>query len=168
MFGGYVKLDNTYQGTLLVVSTVGTPVNADALPTFRVYGPTGFVKDGTTTLRNSGTVSNATNASPVVITSTAHGLTTGALITVVAVTGNTGANGTFVVTRVDANSFSLDGSTGNGAHAGGGTWNVTGLYGFSIPALGIDGYESGKSYQVQFAYLIATVSGSQVHSLQVN
>ena len=63
--------------------------------------------------------------SPIVITSTNHGLsaeetTQAALIT--GVTGNTAANGQFRVTVIDANTFSLQGTTGNGNYAGGGTW----------------------------------------------
>lgn len=168
MFGGYVTLDETYVGTLLVLSSTDSPVNADALPTFRVYGPDGFVKEGTTSLKDSGSITNATNASPIVVTSTSHGLTTGALITVAGVTGNTSANGVFRVTSVDNNTFSLDSSSGNGAYAGGGTWNATGLYSFSIGATGIDGYEAGEAYQVQFSYDLTSVNTSQLQSFQVN
>ena len=168
MFGGYVKLDETYVGTLLVVSSTDSPVNADALPTYRTYGPDGFVKEGTTSLKDTGSISNATNASPIVITSTSHGLTTGALVTVAGVTGNTSANGVFNVTRIDSNSFSLDGSSGNGAYAGGGTWNATGLYSFSISAVGIDGYEAGEAYQIQFSYELSAVDTGQLQSFQVN
>ena len=168
MFGGYVTLGDSYEGTMLITDTSYTPVNADSLPTYRVYGPNGFVKEGTTVLRDNGSLTNATNASPIVITSTSHGLTTGALVTISGVTGNTAANGTFNVTKVDANSFSLDGTTGNGAYSAGGTWNVTGLYGFTISAVGIDGYESGESYQIQFTYEVSTVDNSQIQSFQVN
>ena len=168
MFGGFVTLDSTYKGTLLIVNATETPVNADAFPTYRTYGPNGFVKSGTTSFRDNGTLSNATNASPIVITSTSHGLSTGAMITVVGVTGNTAANGTFIVTVVDNNTFSLDGSTANGAYVSGGTWNVTGLYAFEISATGIDGYEAGESYQIQFTYDVISVEKSQLHGLQVN
>jgi hypothetical protein len=67
------------------------------------------------------TITAASNATPIVVTSTAHGLTTGDPVTVASVGGNTAANGDWVVTRVDANSFSLDGSVGNGAYTSGGT-----------------------------------------------
>jgi len=168
MFGGYVKLEGTYVGTMLIVDSNETPVNADALPTFRVYGPDGFVKEGTTTLKDSDSLTNATNASPIVVTSTSHGLTTGALVTIAGVAGNTAANGTFRVTRVDNNTFSLDASTGNGGYTSGGTWNVAGLYGFTISAVGIDGYEAGESYQLQFSYDVSAVAQSQLQSFQVN
>jgi hypothetical protein len=67
-------------------------------------------------------VTAATNASPIVLTSTGHSLNTGDVISVSGVVGNTAANGVFTVTKVDANTFSLNGSTGNGAYVSGGTW----------------------------------------------
>lgn len=167
-FHGYVALDATFVGALLIVDSNETPINADALPTFRVYGPDGFLKDGTTAFRHTASVSNATNATPIVITSTAHGLTTGAYITIAGVGGNTAANGTFAVTKVDNNLFSLDGSTGNGSYTTGGTWNVTGLYSFTIAATGVNGYETGESYEVQFVYDVSAVTQSKLETFQVN
>jgi hypothetical protein len=67
-------------------------------------------------------VTGASNASPIVITSAGHSLNTGDSISISGVQGNVAANGTFTVTKVDANSFSLNGSTGNGAYTSGGTW----------------------------------------------
>ena len=67
-------------------------------------------------------VTGATNASPIVVTSTGHSLNTGDAISISGVAGNTAANGTFTVTKVDANTFSLNGSTGNAAYTSGGTW----------------------------------------------
>lgn len=62
-------------------------------------------------------VTNATNATPIVITCTGHGLSTGNVATIQLVRGNTSANGTRTITRINANSFSLDGSVGNGVFA---------------------------------------------------
>jgi len=67
-------------------------------------------------------VTGATNASPIVVTSTGHALNTGDAVSISGVAGNTAANGTFTVTKVDANTFSLNGSTGNAAYTSGGTW----------------------------------------------
>ncbi len=69
-------------------------------------------------------ISNATNATPIAITSFGHGLSTGTRVNVSGVIGNTAANGLFTVTVVDGNSFTLDGSTGNGAYGGGGQWTL--------------------------------------------
>jgi len=70
----------------------------------------------------SDTVTGATNATPIVITtSVANGLVTGDQVVISGVTGNTAANGTFIITAVTSSSFELDGSVGNGAYGGGGT-----------------------------------------------
>ncbi len=166
-FVGFVQLDATLNGVIRTKDTNETPVQADALPAFRVHGPSGFIEAGTTSQLNSGTVTAATNASPIVITSAAHGLTTGARATVADVTGNTAANGTFTVTRVDANTFSLDSSTGNGAYVSGGTWVETGAYRYSISALGTDGYEAGEVYVVTFDFAISSTQKGIEHSFAV-
>jgi hypothetical protein len=67
-------------------------------------------------------ITGASNAAPIVITSAAHGLNTGDAISVSGVAGNTAANGVFTITKVDDNSFSLNGATGNAAYTSGGTW----------------------------------------------
>jgi hypothetical protein len=67
-------------------------------------------------------ITGATNATPIVLTSANHGLATGQSVSIVGVGGNTAANGVWVVTVVDANTFSLGGSAGNGAYTAGGTW----------------------------------------------
>lgn len=72
-------------------------------------------------------LTNATNGSPIQITSTAHGLQSGQYVVISGVLGNTAANGLFPITVIDANSFSLTGSSGNGAYISGGSWTrVTG------------------------------------------
>jgi hypothetical protein len=72
----------------------------------------------------SRTITAATNATPIQITtSVANNLVTGQTVTISGVTGNTAANGTFVITRVDSTNFTLNGSVGNGAYISGGTVN---------------------------------------------
>lgn len=67
------------------------------------------------------TITNATNATPIVITtSRAHGLTTGNTVTVSGVGGNTNANTTTTITVLTTTTFSLDSTTGNGAYTSGG------------------------------------------------
>ncbi len=96
---------------------------------------TGAVNNGTYTagtgtwqgiyLENgTGTVTGATNVAgqPITITSRNNALFNGQLVTVTGVLGNTGANGTFVVANVTANTFQLVGSTGTGTYTKGGTW----------------------------------------------
>jgi hypothetical protein len=67
------------------------------------------------------TVVGATNATPIQVTVAGpHGLVDGNFATVEGVLGNTNANGTFQITRVDATNFTLNGSVGNGAYVAGG------------------------------------------------
>src|SRR5574344_2260007 len=67
------------------------------------------------------TVSNATNATPIVITAVGHGFLTGDKVKIFGVGGNTAANGTFTITKIGADTFSLDGSVGNGTFTTNGT-----------------------------------------------
>lgn len=70
----------------------------------------------------SWSVSAATNASPIQITtSTTNTLVTGQNITINGVGGNTAANGTWTVTVINNTQFTLNGSTGNGTYTSGGT-----------------------------------------------
>ncbi len=74
-----------------------------------------------------GTIRAATNASPIIITSPNHGLKSGQRVRISNVNGNTAANGVKKITRIDANRFSLDATTGNGTYdttAGFGTWTA--------------------------------------------
>jgi len=97
----------------------------------------------------SGTVTGATNATPIVITSVGHGLPIGPMVGVqiINVTGNTAANGQFIAVASDADHFSLFDAAdnpvaGNGAYAGGGTWVTLSLQSpaFQIDGVGVGGY----------------------------
>ena len=74
------------------------------------------------TFQAAKSITNATNASPIVITTSAvHGYTTGDVVTIRGVGGNTAANVTSnAITVLTTTTFSLDGSTGNGAYTSGG------------------------------------------------
>jgi len=72
-------------------------------------------------------ITGATNASPIVITSTAHGFANNDIVVVRGVGGNTAANGTWQIANVAANTFELKtltfqnlNSTGNAAYTSGG------------------------------------------------
>ena len=168
MYLGQVDLESTLTSAILVRDTSDTPINADAAPSYRVYGPDGFVESGSASFKDSGSITGATQATPIVITSAAHGLTTGARVTITGVEGNTAANGTFTITKLTADTFSLDGTTGNAAYTEGGTWNVTGLYGFTINVLGVTGYEKGLNYQALFVYAVSATQKGQLVSFQVS
>lgn len=74
------------------------------------------------------TITAATNASPIVITSNGHGQRTNDRVQITGALGNSAANGTWTITVIDSNRFSLNGSTGNGTYTGSGVWqSVQGL-----------------------------------------
>lgn len=66
-------------------------------------------------------VDGASNASPIVITADGHGLVTGDTVWIYDVGGNLAANGLWVITRINSNTFSLNGSVGSGNYTAGGT-----------------------------------------------
>ena len=66
-------------------------------------------------------VTAATNNSPIKITAVGHGFSTGDKVFISGVTGNTAANGGWTITKVDADKFTLNGSTGNANFISGGT-----------------------------------------------
>jgi hypothetical protein len=66
-------------------------------------------------------VTNATNATPIVITCTGHGYSNGDGIRIASVGGNTAANGDWSIAGVTANTFELVDSSGSGAYTSGGT-----------------------------------------------
>jgi hypothetical protein len=68
-------------------------------------------------------IASSTNASPISITSSiSHGYSTGDTVIITGHTTNTNANGTWIITVTGTNTFTLDGSTGNGV--GGTTGNA--------------------------------------------
>lgn len=112
----------------------GEPAEPDSAPRVRAWGSSSTEHDATASSLVSLSVTGASNASPIVITAASHGLQTGMRVTISGVGGNTAANGTFTITKVSSNTFSLDGSTGNGAYTAGGTVKRTGLYTATITA----------------------------------
>jgi len=65
-------------------------------------------------------VTDATNASPIVITSAGHGFSDGDSVTISGVLGNNAANGTHTVANKTADTFELSGVAGDGAYVSGG------------------------------------------------
>ena len=70
-----------------------------------------------------GAITNATFATPILITAgLPHGLKTQDQVTVMGVTGNTGANGSFFIVVTSPTQFQLTGSVGTAAYTGGGSF----------------------------------------------
>lgn len=72
------------------------------------------------------TVVSSTDATPIVVTITAHDYEVGDIITIAGHTTNVAANGSWTLSAVGANTVTLSGSVGSGAGAGAsGTANFT-------------------------------------------
>ena len=108
------------------ITTGATAVRTIPGDTIRIMGspaPTSLGQNGVWTsqaLQGTKNITGATNATPIAITCTAHGYSTGDTVVIAAVGGNTNANGTWEITSTGANTFTLDGSAGNAAYTSGG------------------------------------------------
>jgi len=71
-------------------------------------------------------ITGATNASPISVNSVSHGRTSGQTVQIEGALGNTAANGTYAITVVDADNFTLNSSSGNGVWTSGGRWTLVG------------------------------------------
>ena len=117
--GGKTKLTVTYDqsGALLQVGDVVYVKETD-VPGYNVAHTVVTELGGKITDTTGDTIS------PISVISNNHGLSTGDQVYINDVEGNTAANGTFIVTNLEPNVFTLDGSTGNGAYTKGGTWRA--------------------------------------------
>lgn len=159
MFSAFIQLDEeTVVVPVQVRNPSQVPTDADAVPKFRIYGNNGYLEGSADSCVeiDTGTITAASNATPVVITSAGHGLTVGTFVHVRSVGGNTNANGYFFVSAVTTDTFTLQGSIGNGAYTSGGTWHVAGLYGVSIQPQTVNGYGTGN-----YTAIVAAAIGGQ-------
>lgn len=168
MFAGYASLGDTLHVGLQVRSG-DLPVNSDALPFFRIYSPSGLLAQGggQAVARQTGVVTGASNANPVVITSVGHTLTTGMRVAISGILGNTAANTTATITKIAADSFSLDGVAGNAPYVSGGTWQVAGLYDLAVACTALNGFVAGQTYTLVATYEIGAVAYAQTFSFGV-
>jgi hypothetical protein len=168
MFSGFVAIGTPIRIPVLV-DIEGLPVNADSLPIYRVYGDQGLLPGGTGScvIKDSLGITGATNASPIVIASVGHNLQTGMKVTISGVVGNTAANGTWTITVIDPNTFSLNGSAGNGAYTSGGTWNTSGLYDVVLTPTTGSGYAQGLFYDILITALVSGVPQTSIARLGV-
>lgn len=119
-------------GTEYVVNVSATTYGPFTAGTYHVTNPVsgvGYSNTASVTVPPSAiagtTVTGATNASPIVITTqTNHGLTGSETVFISGVLGNTFANGFFNVIVTGAATFSLVGSHGSGTYTSGGTVRI--------------------------------------------
>jgi hypothetical protein len=111
-------------------------------------------------LTASRTITGATNASPIVVTTSGnHNLATGDAVWIQDVLGNNAANGLWNVIRLTATTFSLTGSTGSGVWTSGGTAAVPFL-GTHKPVTVPDGGATPTAYAFLSQFLgVSTASG---------
>ncbi len=182
---GFFRLGTTLTAPFVATNALGAAGDPPVTPNYRVYGQGVLMGNGTGTVPkvDGCAVIGATNALPIVVTSIGHGLQTGTQVTITGVLGNTATNGTWTITRIDADTFSLDGSVGNGnfiltavqalvfapltSPAPTGSWHVTGLHLYSIPLSGGDGYEAGKTYHVLVTYTLDQVTRTREETFTV-
>lgn len=164
MFAGYVQLEGTFYGTLLTTEN-GALTDADAFPTYRIYGPSGIVTGGTGTMayRQTGVISGIENTTPIRVNmGSAHGLQTGQRLSISGVSGAVAGtvNGqSFPITVVDADTFELQSTTAAGTGTGG-SWHLTGQYTMSHAILAANGYDVNETYTVIYAGEIGGEDGA--------
>lgn len=108
---------------------------------------------------NKQAITGASNASPIAITIVAHGHADGDRVWVTGVGGNSNANGRWRVTVTGADTFSLNGSTGNGAYTSGGSC----IKAAAITLQGADHTlaDTAKSLEYHTALVEGTYGGSK-------
>ena len=168
VFLGFWAQEATLVAALSITDGNDVPTDPATPPTFRVYDGQQLMANSTGNLTklDTGNITGATTANPIVITSANHGLQTGNIVTITNVGGNTAANGTFVVTKIDSNTFSIA-AAGNGAYTAGGTWHTTGLYQLSLPLTGANGFVAGSTYEVLVNWTISNVNYARMHTVTV-
>lgn len=103
-----------------------------------------------------GAITAATNATPIVITTTsAHGLVTGQVVVVAGLVGNTAGNGTFEISAASGSTYTLLNSAGNGVWSSGGTTNPINKYRQLV-----NGAPSVSTNTVQFVSVFATINAN--------
>lgn len=126
-FGNKISL---YVGGQWVTRTSSQISVAVPSTKFRIFNIYVYDNSGTPTLETedwnnatTGTITAATNATPIVCTSNSHGLNVGDIVGIDGIGGNTALNGEiWQVSVAGTNSFTLRGSSGNGAFSSNGTW----------------------------------------------
>ncbi len=162
MYQGFMDENVAANFLFQLRTSAGVPIEPDATPQWKLLGQNGLVANGSGSAASaeSGSITGASNAAPIVITSNAHAVVLGQAVTIASVGGNTAANGTFIATYIDANTFSLQGTTGNGNYTSGGTWRTTGLYKVTLSGAVLAGLSAGQTYTIILTWTESSVAKS--------
>jgi hypothetical protein len=125
----FTALLSNMNGQAYVEGAITVPLTALAIPLGQVTQPKNAVffnnptANAALTQPTKTTITNAANngSGLVRITDTAHGYSTGDVVTVAGVTGTTEANGTWPITVITANTFDLLGTVFANGYLSGGT-----------------------------------------------
>lgn len=101
-------------------------------------------------LKTEKTITGASNTSPVTITCSSHGYTTGDVVSTYGIQGNAGANGRFIIDVTGTNTFQLRNSVGTGTYTSGG--NCAEHYVLRLSSHGLNTLEGGYQYDSQDWY----------------
>lgn len=169
---GDVELGETLYAFVQIVDSSGTPVDADATPSVKIYDGDGFVAGPLTPVfGETGTITSVTNpnGTSCVVNATAHGLLVGQRVTLTGVVGHAlSVNGTFnVLTVPTGNSFTINLNGNNGAAGTGGSFHTTGFYKVAIAATTGNGYESGIVYTSLCTFTLSSVAKAIIDTFMV-
>lgn len=136
----------------------------------QIYGETDLIENLTGTTVPSFDITDCTNASPIVVTTSAsHGVANGEWVVIEDVTVNTACNGFFEAASVTSTTMALVGSTGNGEYGANGilgeffaidgTWTDGALSGFTSSSAGVLTYTAVPTVHV---FMLHTTSSTPV------
>ena len=155
---------------LLILAVVGrsqTPVYGGDVYS-EIYGETDLIQNPIDTTVPSFDITDCTNASPIVVTTSAsHGVANGEWVVIEDVTGNTACNTFAEAASVTATTMALVGTTGNGAYGANGilgeffpidgTWTDGDLGGFTSSSAGLLTYTAIPTVRV---FMLHTTSST--------
>ncbi len=169
--GDGAKITNVNGNTAANGNWVATVLSATTF-SIPVAGNGAYTSGGT--LTKGSAITDATNATPISITSPNHQFVTGDRCRIAGVGGNTNANADWRITYINANTFTLDGSVGNGAYTSGGTacevaiyfgtiFNCNAVLGPGIAPVVDFNYDSVKPYNIGGVSQVDT-NGANINS----
>jgi len=157
----YATAVKSINATALGIASSGDQIRILETPTVDTGLSTTFTRQTPPT--TSYLISNATNASPIVITfaGTAN-FANGDIIFVAAVGGNTAANGVWKINLLTSTTAELIGSVGNGAYTTGGSARLRTGSAFQLPTGSFckNIFMCGNNFQTTYPYRCTNMTGS--------